>query len=262
MGNIHQTWYCHICQRPINSESWMQHKNAKRHRNKAKLRGLDANLEPDPVVPSNTHTFCTICQLSIATFRWHSHIHGRSHWAKEWYASFKSILDEAGKREEWCGDWRWSWSGYLGTSDSRHRKDDDPQNIAECPFGEDYSSFSQAQRWLRGADEKEGCFTVSVPMLLFDPTEVMKAFFTDSSLKSRAVIVKSPCDTSFSALYSPNNTLDGIKIDVGIYQKPLTLRHTAGILRRSSGLRNIKWFSNFRNSILKSSKDFVRYLLL
>jgi len=99
MGNIHQTWYCRICQRPINSESWVQHKNAQRHRNKAKLKGLDANLEPDPVVPSNTHTFCTVCHLSITTFRWHSHIHGRSHLAKERYASFKSVLDEAEKEK-------------------------------------------------------------------------------------------------------------------------------------------------------------------
>jgi len=99
MGNIHQTWYCRICQRPINSESWMQHKSAKRHRQKAKLKGLDADLEPDPVVSSNTHTFCTICQLSIATFRWHSHIYDRSHLAKERYASFKSVLDEAEKEK-------------------------------------------------------------------------------------------------------------------------------------------------------------------
>lgn len=98
-GNVHQTWYCRICQCPVDSESWTNHKSAKPHRNKAKSKGLDVNLEPDPVVPSNTHTFCTICQLSIVTFLWHSHIHGRSHLTKERYASFKSVLDEAEKEK-------------------------------------------------------------------------------------------------------------------------------------------------------------------
>lgn len=98
-GKIEQTWYCHICERPIGSNSWNQHKNGKRHRDKAKSEKLDVNLEPDPVVPANTHTFCTICQSSITTRYWDSHIRSRSHLKKEQYVSFKNVLDEAEKEK-------------------------------------------------------------------------------------------------------------------------------------------------------------------
>ncbi|KAF5351162.1 hypothetical protein D9756_008289 [Leucocoprinus leucothites] len=96
-GSAHQIWYCRICECPIGSGSWSSHKRGKPHRKNAKSKGLDVHLEPDPVVPLNTHTFCTICQTSIATDYWQPHIRGRSHLAKERYTAFKSVLDEAEK---------------------------------------------------------------------------------------------------------------------------------------------------------------------
>ncbi|KAJ3568894.1 hypothetical protein NP233_g5410 [Leucocoprinus birnbaumii] len=98
-GAVNQIWFCRICERPIESGNWTAHKRGRRHINRAKAKKLDVNIEPDPVVPTATHTFCTTCQTSVLATGWQRHIHSRSHLTREQYAAFKSVTDEAEKEK-------------------------------------------------------------------------------------------------------------------------------------------------------------------
>ncbi|KAF9440816.1 P-loop containing nucleoside triphosphate hydrolase protein, partial [Macrolepiota fuliginosa MF-IS2] len=98
-GNVHQTWYCRVCQCPVESSVWSQHKGGRQHLAWANSRQMDVDTEPDAVLPTETHTFCNICQTSILARFWQNHLRSRNHLARERYVAFKTVLDEAEKEK-------------------------------------------------------------------------------------------------------------------------------------------------------------------
>lgn len=98
-GHAHQSWFCHICQCPIESSVWDQYKEGKRHWRQANSRQIDIYIEPDIVLPPETHTFCNLCQTSIFTQFWQSHLWSCNHLTREKYTAFKTVMDEAEKEK-------------------------------------------------------------------------------------------------------------------------------------------------------------------
>lgn len=98
-GQVFQSLYCHVCECPVDSAGWNQHKRGKRHQELAETQQMSADIEPDLVLPAETHTFCNICQTSIAKHIWRGHLQGRMHLAKEKYAAYKTVLEDTEKEK-------------------------------------------------------------------------------------------------------------------------------------------------------------------
>ncbi|KXN81887.1 Putative helicase mov-10-B.1 [Leucoagaricus sp. SymC.cos] len=91
--------YCRACDRPVDFSGWKVHKRSKRHKIQSNVLQMDINAEPEIVVPLDTFKFCSICQSSILSDEWATHIRSRGHRSKEKYTSFKAALGEAEKEK-------------------------------------------------------------------------------------------------------------------------------------------------------------------
>jgi helicase MOV-10 len=92
-GRAYQPHYCRACQCPVEFDVWEQHIVGRKHLQQAQ----NLNTEPTAIFPTETHTFCSICQISILNHLWSEHLCSVRHKRSQRYTVFKSAQDDAEK---------------------------------------------------------------------------------------------------------------------------------------------------------------------
>jgi helicase MOV-10 len=92
-GRPNQSYYCRVCQCPVESDVWEQHIAGKKHLRQAQ----NPNIEPTFTFPTETHTFCGICQISILNHLWGEHLSCGRHTRSQRYAVFKTAQEDSEK---------------------------------------------------------------------------------------------------------------------------------------------------------------------
>ncbi|KAF9027400.1 RNA helicase [Hymenopellis radicata] len=88
--------HCSVCDTHMCGQKfWLLHVNTPRHGQKCRSAGVAVDVAPEEVQVVPNHKLCITCSRQIPTKTYNNHIATRKHLAKEKFASYTAVLEEA-----------------------------------------------------------------------------------------------------------------------------------------------------------------------
>ncbi|KAF9057240.1 RNA helicase [Panaeolus papilionaceus] len=90
-------YHCPLCTVNVSGkwEQWEQHINGARHRTKAAMEGVSADVEPEEPRSTSSSTFCDLCKIPINPRFFERHVAGAKHQSRVTFSRYASALEES-----------------------------------------------------------------------------------------------------------------------------------------------------------------------